>query len=468
MRQPPKQSTQKLFDKQPPASIEAEMSLLGALIVGPPLDQLHEIFALIGEADFYDLKHADIYRAIHTLWAKTRGKIDLVQINQVLSDAGGDGPDAVDIRYLGRLIEGVPSAANAIHFARIVSEKARLRRMIDALGVSLYDLYHSKGNPADETISSVLAKVTGAGQVKGLAKAVRLADAESDIFERIGRGERDTYPTGVLALDGLTGGVPKDDLLAILGYSSSGKTSFALDIALSIALGAQGRQIPVRIFSYEQNASRIAATALTRATGTSIHSLMNRGQLPTADEWAKITRTIDEHHQVDFEIIPDNMTAPAIFHYCQAEAAKKGRGIVLVDYVQNLPGFGPFVEDKPRIAESMRWLQRIGREAGWLCMVVSQVDKKTVKDNRRPGMADGLGAGEIEHASGMMISVWRPNQGEPRALSDSEHQWHLRQRQTEIAVLKNKYGEKGTSVVSFDAGRMCFREPNQEEREAWV
>jgi hypothetical protein len=152
----------------------------------------------------------------------------------------------------------------------------------------------------------------------------------------------------------------------------------------------------------------------------------------------------------------------------EAEAAKVGRGVVVVDYVQNLPGFGPFLEDKTRIAESMRWLQRIGREAGWLCIVVSQVDKKTVKENKRPGMADGLGAGEIEHASGMILSVWRPHQGEPKALSDNEHIWHLRQRMTEVTVLKNKYGERGTSVVAFDAARMVFRTPTPNEQEAWA
>lgn len=465
-QQPAPVAIGKLLNREPPTAIEAEMSVLGALLLGPPQDVTAEVFVTLTATDFYEERHTAIYNALHTVHAKSRGALDLVQVNQMLADADQLGAIG-GTQYLVQLAEGCPSSANANHFAKIVRDKARLRRMIDACSSALYACYHSDGAEVDAVTSKVLDGVTRSAKITGGSKSIRLADAEAQLIEAMGKGERDMYPTGIPVFDEAIGGLLKTGVCSCMGFPGSGKTTLMMEAAVSIASGAQGVRVPVRVFSYEQPARRIAATALTRDAGVPIHSMMNRGTYPDAEQWARIMHTIEQHEQIDFEIIEENMDAPTIFREIQACGAKVGRGVAVVDYIQNLPGFGKFTEATPKIEESMRWLQRAARECGWLVLVVSQVDKKSAKENLRPTMASGLGSGAIEQASDMILSVWRPYQGEAKAVVGDDVTWIYRQRRTELACLKNKYGAVGSAVVSFEAERMCFREPIDAERAAW-
>ncbi|MEC9373498.1 MAG: DnaB-like helicase N-terminal domain-containing protein, partial [Planctomycetota bacterium] len=134
------ESVGKLFDQLPPHSLEAEMSLLGSLILDPRVTP--DIVGMIKGGDsFYSAAHASIFDALMQLYERHQAG-DLVQLMAILRDRG-TLEDVGGAEYLVRLGESVPSSANAIHYARIVAEKARLRRLIDAAGQMLYDAYHA-------------------------------------------------------------------------------------------------------------------------------------------------------------------------------------------------------------------------------------------------------------------------------------------------------------------------------------
>lgn len=454
------------MERSLPAAIDEEISLCGACLIGTEADLL-PVWSIVTEHDFSDPRHAAIYRAAHTASIRQRNRgYDGTIVLGLLRDAEGDS--SATLTYAAECADQCPSGANAIYYARAVAEKARVRRLIVALQESVHRCLTSH-EPANDICSFVIDTVTKAARVEGNATATKLSDAEVEIIKSLGERERDTYPTGMSIIDDAFGGIPKQGVVTLMGYPSSGKTTLALGVACNLALGVQGRSLPVRVFSYEQPAPRIAATLLSSESGVNIHSLLNTGRLPAEGEWTAITDAADRHGPLDFQIIDQSLDAVSIFREIQAANAKHGRGVAVVDYIQNLPAVAGSAaqDDMARIGDAMRWLQRTARDCGWLVIVVSQVAKAAQKANQRPRAADALGSSAIEQASDMMLTVWREHQGEPKALASDPTAWLSRQRKTELSVVKNKYGQLGVALASFDAGAMRFRAPTAEEEYSW-
>ncbi|MBL8874234.1 MAG: replicative DNA helicase [Phycisphaerae bacterium] len=224
-RRPPV-STEKLFDRLPPHSLEAEMSLLGSIMLDPRL--LSDVLAIVRKADeFYAESHATIFKSIVEVYDRFNSG-DLVQIVESIKDKGQ--LEAVGgAEYLVKLAESVPSAVNAPHYARIVAEKAKLRKLIDAAGTILYDAYHT-GELGPDGAREVLDKAEMA--VFEIAQQQQLADPQAlkDLLQlEIDRIESQEgkgisgVPTGYLDLDDLLRGMQPGELVIVAARPSMGK-----------------------------------------------------------------------------------------------------------------------------------------------------------------------------------------------------------------------------------------------------
>ncbi|CAG0952575.1 Replicative DNA helicase [Phycisphaerales bacterium] len=221
-------SAKELFDRQPPAAVEAEMSLLGSMILDPNI--IPDVLGIIrNEGDFWKEAHSHIYRAVIDVYDQ-RHSGDLVQIIDILRDRGVidqiGGPN-----YLVELASAVPSATNAPHFARIVCEKAKLRRLIDAAGQILYDAYHAGElgpEGAREVLDSAEMRVFEIAQEQNAADPQALAELLDLELKRIEAADFDGgglsgVPSGYPDLDELLRGFQPGEMLVLAARPSMGK-----------------------------------------------------------------------------------------------------------------------------------------------------------------------------------------------------------------------------------------------------
>jgi replicative DNA helicase len=440
--------------RQAPHSPIAEAALIGAVLIDPA-SVFRDVAPIMRVDDLYGDRHREIWEACVRLSAEHGGDVPLPILVGRLRQYGDDAPG----RELERLMTETPGPAGAASYAREVAAKARLRRLCDACHRAVWAAGAADASQADAVLAKALADITPACTVSGATKALRLADVELACIERLESGERAMIPTGLSAFDGMFDGLPESGTVTVLGYPGSGKSTLALSL-----LVARAAYQPVRVYQVEMAPERMGATVLSQATQIGVHAMMNQGVVPTAEQSARLRAAQARHTDLPLTIAERSADAPTIYAECVQAHAQHGPGCVLIDYVQDLPGWGQFVELVPKITESMRVLSMIARDMGWLVVIVSQLGKEVAKSNREPGMADGVGSGAIEQRSDLMLSVWREHQGEP---CDGSEAWRMRQRKVKVRSLKNKYGPLGAQYLAFDGASMTFRGPTPEEDMAW-
>lgn len=440
-----------------PHSLDAEMALIGSAMLTRDKDTLGSIWSEVDKECFYRAEHSRLWDAIGLCWVE-HGAVEMPLLRSALQP--GEDHDAM-MALAVRCGESVASPATWPHYAKIVIAKHRARKLMRACQEQAWRLAHAKDE--DEAITLAMDSLSEAGKTTARDESIQLAAAERGLMDMLEKRQAQCVPTGIEAFDREFVGLPKTGLVCVFGYPASGKTTLTLNIAEALAK----RGMPVRVFSYEQNATRVAATLLSAATGLPVHSWINAGHQPSPQESDVLTEAIQAHNGLDFGLIDRSLDAPGIFRECQAVGMRGAPGVAVVDYIQNLPGWGQFQELTPRITESMRWMQRIARDLGWLVLCVSQLDKAASKENRRPTLSDGLGSSAIEQYSDAIIGVYRPHQREPNEDELNVMTWIARQRKCQLSVLKNKYGPNGEIDLSFDMKRMQFRPPTKDELQAW-
>ena len=387
-----------------------------------------------GANAFYDQRCSTVFNAISQ--AHARGHVDLVAVGEQLAETRtfGSKTDALD--FAAKCADGVPSAANVRHYARIVATHWRTRRAIIAMESAVHEAHHGDAEDAISIAHETLADILAGGK----NTEVSVADAAQHVIDEINRGTPQCIQSTVPTITKLTGGLPLRGVLTILGIPSSGKTTLALALARDLA-----DHVPVRIFSFEQNAPRIAASLLTAAAGTAVHQAMSTGRKPDSQAWCNVLEAAERLKDVDLAVVDDNLDPRAIYNRAMAMRRRGVRAIV-VDYIQNLPPADPRMDRTRALEDAMRWLQRIYRDLDMLVIAVSQVDKHTAKEHKPPKISDGFGSAAIEQASDMMITVHRPGQFSGNASARDMH----------LALVKNKYGPLNESRVQFDLANLRF------------
>ena len=234
----------RLFDQPPPQSEPAEAALLGSIILDHTV--LSEVALHVPSgAAFYSERHGAVYDALLQQWDAHQSG-DLVQLHAALDDKGLLD-DVGGREYLLRLAEAVPSAANATHYARIVAEKARLRRLIDAAGQILHDAYHTGDLGTDgvrETIDKAEQLIFDVAEDASTKSAESLRELLHETFEILDRNDGQSITglsTGYFALDELTSGMQPGEMIIVAARPSMGKTALALNLAEQIAMGGRAR-----------------------------------------------------------------------------------------------------------------------------------------------------------------------------------------------------------------------------------
>lgn len=387
----------------PPANLEAEQSVLGAILVRPAV--LDELVGQLHETDFYREAHSRIFHAMLDLY-DANFPVDLVSVCAYLKDRnqleGVGGPV-----YLAGLSEAVGFATNALYYAKIVREKAVLRRLLDASQEIAAACLAPVENVA-EFVAQAEIKISGAMEDRG-GREFSLGELVPPEVQRVEalHEHRDQIlgvPSGFTDLDRLTAGFQKSDLIILAARPSMGKTALALNIAHNAATAKT--PVPVAFFSIEMSKEQLVRR-LFASEGRIDASRLRTGRMQ-AEEWAKLNMAAGDLLDAPIYII-DRATVTSLEIKAQARRMKSrhGIGLVVVDYLQLMrdPRAKSREQEIARIASD---LKAMAKELDVPVLALSQLNRDVEKrPNRRPKLSDLRESGALEQDADVVMFIYR-------------------------------------------------------------
>ncbi len=424
----------------PPSSLEAERAVLGGLLLEN--NTMNVVTEILDKEDFYSEANATIFEAMTGLFGHGR-PLDTVTVREELVSRGklqGVGGD----EYLLDLTNTIPTVANIEEHARIVREKALIRRIITAAHEIAARGYGDYGEPEDFLDSAERAIFEVAKErIRSPYEHIKdvVMRTFTEIHEASKRGERITgLPTGFDDLDEMTSGMHPGDLVIVAGRPGMGKTAFAINVGVN---SCQRRKVPVAVFSLEMPKEQLVRRMLcseARVDG----SRMRSGQL-WRDDWPKLARAAGTLSELPF-FIDDTpgLTMMELRAKSRRLASEHGLGLIVIDYLQLMRSGSRHDSREQEISEISRSLKALAKELSIPVIALSQlnrgVETRGVKD-KRPQLSDLRESGAIEQDADTIWFVYRDevyNRDNPDA-----------KNRAEIIVGKQRSGPVGTVQVAF-------------------
>ena len=435
----PERRRRRADGRVPPHNMEAEESLLGAMLLST--DAIAAAAEVgVSSDDFYKPAHGHVYDAICALNAAGE-PADPVTVSEELRRAGlieaVGGPG-----ILVALQASTPAISNAARYARIVEEHALLRRLIGT-AAEIAELGYSLPDDVTGAIDRAEAMVFDVAQHRvadSLAHIHDLLDANLDRLEQLyERGEAITgVPTGYADLDSLLSGLQPSNLVVVGARPSAGKTSFALGMAAHAALQATR---PVLFFSLEMSHLELTQRLLC-AEARVDSARMRNGKLNDAD-WQKISHAVGRLAEAPI-YIDDNphLTVMEIRAKARRLKSRLGElGMVVVDYLQLMTGRSHAENRQVEVSEISRGLKILARELETPVIALSQLSRALeARSDKRPMLADLRESGSIEQDADVVMFIYR----------DEIYNADSADRGTaEIIVAKHRSGPTGVTRLAF-------------------
>jgi replicative DNA helicase len=388
----------------PPQNIEAEESLLSAILVDNTA--LLEVVETLSAADFYRTAHQKIYDAITDLFDKAE-PIDLVTLNNHLKEKGhleAVGGSA----FLARLVDVVPLAANAQHYARIVHDKAVLRRLIEKANAISKRCFQEQG-PTDEIVDfaeNAIFEVADQKARQAFYPLSKLIDVNIDFLEEKQKNKSlvTGVPTGFGQLDNLTSGLQNSDLIILAARPSMGKTALALNIARNAAVEAG---VPVAVFSLEMSKEQLSLRLL--CSEARIDSSRLRSGFFSMEDWQRLTDAAGVLSAAPI-FIDDSASLTAMEVRAKARRLKmdKNIGLIVIDYLQLMQGRAGAERRDLEISEISRSLKALAKEINLPVIALSQLNRMLEQRNdRRPRLSDLRESGALEQDADVVAFIYR-------------------------------------------------------------
>ena len=388
----------------PPQNIEAEESLLSAILVDNTA--LLEVVETLSAADFYRTAHQKIYEAITDLFDKAE-PIDLVTLNNHLKEKGH--LEAVGgAAFLARLVDVVPLAANAQHYARIVHDKAVLRRLIEKANAISKRCFQEQG-PTDEIVDfaeNAIFEIADQKARQAFYPLSKLIDVNIDFLEEKQKNKSlvTGVPTGFGQLDNLTSGLQNSDLIILAARPSMGKTALALNIARNAAVEAG---VPVAVFSLEMSKEQLSLRLL--CSEARIDSSRLRSGFFSMEDWQRLTDAAGILSAAPI-FIDDSASLTAMEVRAKARRLKmdKNIGLIVIDYLQLMQGRAGAERRDLEISEISRSLKALAKEINLPVIALSQLNRMLEQRNdRRPRLSDLRESGALEQDADVVAFIYR-------------------------------------------------------------
>jgi replicative DNA helicase len=441
------------LDKLPPQNLEAEQSVLGAILIDN--DALPRTLEILDHEDFYKLSHRKIFHAMSELFDRNE-PIDLITLTDYLKKK--DELEGIGgISYLSSLVNMVPTAANIRYHSHIVRERALVRSLLRSANEIASKVYEDNLD-AEDLVDYAEKSIFDISDKRVKASFTKLKDVIKSSFDMIenlyDRKETITgVPSGFKDLDNYTTGFQRGDLIVVGGRPSMGKTAFALNVAQHV--GLQMKE-PVAIFSLEMAKEQLAFRMLCAEAMVNANEI--RKGFIKKEDWHKLTSAASNLTGAPI-FIDDSSGITALELRAKARRLKMeyGLSLVIVDYLQLMRGKGSFERREQEISDISRSLKALAKELSIPVIAVSQLNR-SVESRRppKPMLADLRESGAIEQDADVILFLYRDevyNKDNPASRGKAE-----------IDIAKQRNGPAGVNVHLAYISH-CTRFMNRTDRE---
>lgn len=413
------------LDRKLPFSLEAEQSLLGSILIDPMC--MDEIAPLISAEDFYVPEHTEIFRAMQSMYLKSKN-IDVVTLIEELVKSG-TYDESGGREYLRLVAEAVPTAANAKDYADIVRDKAVLRQLIEA-GDDITEAAYAGDDSAENLVEFAESKIFRIAEGRENKNFVHIRDALIQVYDRLTKLSQDHEalrgtPTGYTALDNVIVGMQEADLVLIGARPGMGKTSFAMNIATEAAIRTKKT---VCVFSLEMSAEQLANRMLS--SEAQIDSYKMRSGTLSAEDWNAIAYASSRLSET--EILIDDTPGVTVTAMKSKLRRVKNLGLVVVDYLQLMQGDRHNDNRVQEVGDISRGLKLLAKELAIPVICCAQLSRGPEnRPDKRPMLSDLRDSGAIEQDADIVMFLYRDEYYKDETTDQSV---------AEVIVAKNRHG----------------------------
>ncbi|MDA1026198.1 MAG: replicative DNA helicase [Planctomycetota bacterium] len=442
----------RLAEAVPPHAMEAEISLLGSMILDPRV--ISDIINIVKTGgDFHRPAHSILFDLMIECYDKT-ASLDVVQLHQILIDKSLlDEVGGMD--YLVHLAESVPTAANATRYARLVREKATLRELIAAAGETLRDAHQGELEVV-EVLEAAEKRIFQIAEHREQQSASSLNVLLDEVMKSIENSDGSRFsgvPTGFGELDELLNGFQRGELLILAARPSMGKTAFALNIAEQMAVAGH----PTAIFSLEMGKQQLVQRMLC-ARGRIDSQRLRRGQLRDED-YKRLMAACNDLS--DAPVYIDDTPGLTLLQLRSKARRMKDRhdiGAIVIDYLQLMSAGGRVESRQLEVSEISRGVKAMAREINVPVLCLSQLNRAAEqREGHRPRMSDLRESGAIEQDADVVMMLHREeyyHKGEPDWADQNPDKAGI----AEVIVAKQRNGPTGVVTLGWNAQSTRFQD----------
>lgn len=425
--------------KLPPQNIESEENIISAILLDN--DVLHDVVDIVAPDDFYRSSHKVIYEAITELYSKNE-PVDLITLTNILKERG-KLDEVGGATYIAGIVDTVPLAVNAQYYAKIIHDKACLRRLIGKANEISRRCYEDRGD-VDEVIGFAEKSVFEIAENKirpSFFSISRLVDGNiAALEEQQGNGALLTgVPSGFKEFDKLTSGFQGSDLIILAARPGMGKTALALNIARNAAVEGN---ISVAVFSLEMSKEQLSMRLL--CSEARVDSSRVRGGFLGDDDWLKLTdaASVLTSAPIFIDDSPD-ITSLSIRAKSRRLKMDNDLGLVVIDYLQLMRGSSPAERRDLEISEISRSLKALAKELDIPVLALSQLNRKLEeRGDKRPLLSDLRESGALEQDADLVAFIYRDE-----VYNKDEN--NPKQGTSEIILAKHRNGAVGKVNLTF-------------------
>jgi len=431
--------------KVPPQNLDAEMSLLGAVLIDEEV--LADVSEHVTPRDFYDKRHAIVFDGMMRLYEKHK-PVDLLTLTDELKKK--DELEAVgSSSYLTELTNYVPTAAHATAYAEMVSLKAVRRRLIKA-SAEISEYGYDEDTTLQELLQKAEAELFNVSDQSLRQDLVSIESILTESFDRMeelhrNKGQLRGVRTGYKDLDSMTAGLQRSDLIILAARPAMGKTTLVTNLAYNVATVAKQ---PVLFFSLEMSKEQLVDRMLADASGVDAWNIRT-GNL-SDDDFSKISEAMGEMAEAPIYIDDTpGLTVLEMRTKARRAAHDAPLGLIIVDYLQLMQGSGRSDGNRVQeVSEISRGLKLIARELNVPVIALSQLSRSVESRSPQvPQLSDLRESGSIEQDADIVMFIYREAYYNPET---------ERENITDLIISKHRNGPTGKVELYFHPERLRF------------
>lgn len=439
-----------LFDRVPPHDDEAEMAVLGGMLMSK--DAIGEVSQLIDVTDFYQPKHQTIYESIVTLFAASQPVDAVLVANELMKS--GDLEKVGGADYLHSLVASVPTAANASYYAEIVHQRAILRNVI-AAGTKIAQLgYSAEGSQAEDVVNLAQSEVYEMSVGKVRQDYSSIGSVVHDALEQLDAMQKGTLergvPTGFRDIDDVTQGLQPGQMIVVAGRPAMGKSTLGVDFARSAALHHGMTSV---IFSLEMSKVELAQRIISAETNIPL-AVMRHADDITPERWNTLNNFWSKLQDAPLFIDDSpNMSLMEIRAKCRRLKQTNDLKLVIIDYLQLMSSGKREESRQQEVSGFSRALKLLAKELEVPVVALSQLNRGSeMRGDHKPQLSDLRESGSIEQDADVVFLVNRPD------VYDKED----RPGEADVILAKHRNGPTDTFHLAFLGATSKFKDMPQD------